>query len=55
MMCMLECSYLIFHALALCYGRLTVQNGVVDGGEETRLCYFVIKETCGLQVIHHTA
>lgn len=36
-------------------GSQAVQDGVVNGGEEARLCYFVIKEASRLQVVHHAS
>ena len=42
--------HLIFHC-----DRLTEQNGIMDGGEQTGLCHFVSEETSSLQVVHHTS
>lgn len=46
-------SILMIHYLIWFTGRLTVQNSIMDGGEQTGFCDFFIKETSGLQVFHH--
>ena len=42
--------HLIFHS-----GRLTVQDGIMDGGEQAGLCHIVFEEISSLKVVHHTS